>query len=205
MQKIVVKRTSWLIALGSAIPQGVMRVWLAMMVFDFQAICFGPEFGCIAQSWISTLAIFASIGSTVAGIAAVRIIHLGDRYLKITVCILYSLAIVVFLYLTLVSLNIVHSASVVKAHISIFFLTVTGYSLITSSLPLTLKLAMNIMSPAKSITVATWLNFWLNIISIIFLTMLSIPGISTIWLHIILPISSAIGLCLILPLHVTTD
>ena len=213
MQRLVIKKTSWLIALGSAIPQGIMRVWLAMVVYDFQAICFGPEFGCIAQSWINTLAIFASVGSTVAGIAAVRIINLSNRHLKITVCVLYSLAIVDFLYLTLVSLGIVHSASAVKAHISIFFLTVTGYSLITSSLPLTLKLAMNIMSPASDmshvkhseITVAMWLNFWLNLISIIFLTMLSISGLPTIWLHFILPLASLAGLSLLLPLRVHTE
>ena len=204
MQKLAARRTSWLIALGSAIPQGVVRAWLSMIVFDFQTTCFGSELECITQSWVSTLAVFATIGSAIAGIAAVRVIHLSSRYLKITISILYSLAILVFLCLSLVSLGIIHSASMVKAQISIFFLTVTGYSLITSSIPLTLKLAINIMSPASEVTTASWLNFWLNIISIIFLSMISVSGLGTTWLHFILPITSSAGLALLLPLQVIT-
>ena len=184
IKSLAVKKTSWFIAIGSAIPQGIMRAWLAMMVFDLQQVCFGAE--CITQGWNNTLAIFATISSTIAGVAAVRIIHISNRNLKITIGILYMFATLVFIYLTLVSLGIVHSATVVKAHISILFLTVTGYSLITSSLPLTLKLAMNTMSPASEVTVACWLNFWLNIISIVFLSMFSISGIGSSWLNYII-------------------
>ena len=95
-------------------------------------------------------------------------------------------------------MGIVHSAKAVKAHISIIFLTVTGYSLIISSLPLTLKLAINILSPASEVIVTCWLNFWFNIVSIIFLFMFSISGIGSSWLYYILPVSSGVGLILLL-------
>eukprot|EP00092_Neocalanus_flemingeri_P024833 GFUD01026929.1.p1 GENE.GFUD01026929.1~~GFUD01026929.1.p1 ORF type:complete len:445 (-),score=97.62 GFUD01026929.1:132-1466(-) len=200
MKTLVTRKTSWLLAIGTAIPQGVMRAWLAMMVVSLQDVCF--QSACLSQGWVNTLAIFAAITSTIASVASVRIIHMSNKNLKLTVGILFLIATFVFFFLSLVSMGIIHSQTVVKAHISILFLTVTGYSLIISSLPLTLKLAMNILSPASEITVACWLNFWFNIVSILFLSMFSISGIGSTWLNYILPVSSGLGLLLILPVQV---
>jgi len=203
MKSLAVNKTSWFIGLGSAIPQGITRVWLAMIVYNLQKVCFTSE--CLTQGWINTLAIIATVTSTIASVAAVRVVHLSSKNILITVGVLFFIATFVFLYLNLVSLGVIHSATVVKAHISVLFLTATGYSLIISSLPLTLKLAINILSPASEVTVACWLNFWQNIVSIFFLSMFSIPGIGSTWFNYLLPVGSGLGLLLLLPVKVDQD
>jgi len=204
---LVTSGRAWLICLGSALPQGITRAWLAVCVFSLTQVCIAGE--CLTQHWVDTMAILACIASVLAGMAAIRLIALSTRHLQVTITFLYIGSCITFTCLSLV-LNKqlptlvldpqLPSSSLVKTQISVLFLFVTGYSLVVSSVPLTLKVATDSLPSVHPSLVGCWVNLWTNLASLLLLSILSTPHMATNLAHIALPVSSGLGIAFFLPL-----
>jgi len=192
---------AWILSISSALPQGIARSYLCVIVFGLLPVCDGSGV-CLSQHWSNTLAILASVTSILAGMPAVRLTSaLPLRHLILTLCLLHFASLLAFTFLSLVVSGALPSASLTSLQISILFLLTTGYSLVISSVPLSHKVAMDTLSPqVHPSIIGCWLNLWTNVCSLIFLAFLSIPSFYSMLSHIALPISSGLGLILLAPM-----
>jgi FLVCR family MFS transporter len=182
---LAISPTAWVLVLAAALPQAVIRVWLALAVHSLGSVCVGED--CLPQDWVNTLAIIACLASMLAGVAAVRCIQLSRLYLRLTLLALYITATIAFIFLYLVTLQILPYVSILKMQISILFLFVMGYSLISSAAPLVIKLILDSLSPLPVPPIGVWLCFWTQTASAVFLCIWSVSSVPVSGLHYILP------------------
>ena len=79
---------------------------------------------------------------------------------------------------------------------------VTGTSLVVSSMPLAMELAMELCYPASEGVVGGFISIWFNISTVVFLSLFNIPGIGISWLDYVLPAACALAIPFILPVKV---
>ena len=115
---------------------------------------------------------------------------------------LFCLAAFVFLSLSLISIGVFHFNSILFVKISVYVLLLTGNTLVVSSMPLSMELAMEICYPVPEGVVGGWISIWFNVITVIFLSLFSVPGIGSSWLNYVLPISCVLAIPLIVPIRV---
>ena len=79
---------------------------------------------------------------------------------------------------------------------------VLGTSLVVSSMPLAMELAMELCYPASEGVVGGFISVWFNISTVIFLSLFGVPGIGTSWLNYVLPAACLLAIPFILPVKV---
>ena len=79
---------------------------------------------------------------------------------------------------------------------------VTGTSLVVSSMPLAMELAMELCYPASEGVVGGFISIWFNISTVVFLSLFNIPGIGISWLDYVLPAACVLAIPFILPVKV---
>eukprot|EP00092_Neocalanus_flemingeri_P005346 GFUD01005760.1.p1 GENE.GFUD01005760.1~~GFUD01005760.1.p1 ORF type:complete len:483 (+),score=101.39 GFUD01005760.1:82-1530(+) len=199
-KEVMKSRAAWLIAIGCSIPQGIVVAWTAMMVVNLTQICVGEA--CLTQNWVNYLGIYATVVSTIAAILVARAADMVKGKLKEAIIILLCLAAVVFLMLSLISIGVFQFGNLLYVQISVYFLLLLGNSLVVSSMPLAMELAMEICYPAAEGVVGGWISIWFNIATVVFLSLFGIPGIGTSWLDYVLPLSCVVAIPFILPIKV---
>jgi len=199
-KEVMKSPAAWLIAIGCSIPQGIVVAWTAMMVVNLTQICVGDT--CLTQNWVNYLGIYATVVSTVAAILVARAADKIKGKLKEAIIVLLCLAAVVFLMLCLISIGVFQFGNILYVQISVYFLLLTGNSLVVSSMPLAMELAMEICYPAAEGVVGGWISIWFNIATVVFLSLFGIPGIGTSWLDYVLPLSCVVAIPFILPIKV---
>jgi len=191
---------AWLIAIGSSIPQGIVVAWTAMMVVNLINICVADA--CLTQHWVNYLGIVATVVSTFMAIVIAKALDAMKDKLKQALIGLFGLAAFVFLILSLISIGVFHFNSILSVQISVYILLLTGNTLVVSSMPLSMELAMEICYPVPEGVVGGWISIWFNIITVIFLSLFSVPGIGSSWLNYVLPIACVLAIPLIVPIRV---
>ena len=161
MFKVVRTKESWLIAIGCSVPQGVVIAWTAMMVRSFvfsskyllshqvvnlTEICVDTQ--CLTQNWVNNLGIWATLVSTIAAILVARAADAFKGRLKEFLVGLLLSGAVVFLFLSLISIGTIQFGSLTAVKVSVYILLLMGNSLIVSSMPIAMELAMDICYPA---------------------------------------------------------
>jgi len=199
-KEVMASPAAWLIAIGCSIPQGIVVAWTAMMVVNLTQICVGDT--CLSQNWVNYLGIYATVVSTVAAILVARAADKIKGKLKEAIIVLLCLGAIVFLMLSLISVGVFQFGNILYVQISVYFLLLTGNSLVVSSMPLAMELAMEICYPAAEGVVGGWISIWFNIATVVFLSLFGIPGIGTSWLDYVLPLSCVIAIPFILPIKV---
>ena len=199
-KEVMKSSAAWLIAIGCSIPQGIVVAWTAMMVVNLTEICVGEV--CLTQNWVNYLGIYATVVSTITAILVARAADKIKGKLKEAIIVLLCLAAVVFFMLCLISVGVFEFGNILYVKISVYFLLLTGNSLVVSSMPLAMELAMEICYPAAEGVVGGWISIWFNIATVVFLSLFGIPGIGTSWLDYVLPLSCIIAIPFILPIKV---
>jgi len=199
-KEVMKSRAAWLIAIGCSIPQGIVVAWTAMMVVNLTQICVGEN--CLTQNWVNYLGIYATVVSTIAAILVARAADMVKGKLKEAIIVLLCLAAVVFFLLSLISIGVFQFGNLLYVQISVYFLLLMGNSLVVSSMPLAMELAMEICYPAAEGVVGGWISIWFNIATVVFLSLFGIPGIGTSWLDYVLPLSCVVAIPFILPIKV---
>jgi len=199
-KEVMRSRAAWMIAIGCSIPQGIVVAWTAMMVVNLTEICVGED--CLTQNWVNYLGIYATVVSTIAAILVARAADMVKGKLKEAIIVLLCLAAVVFFMLCLISIGVFQFGNLLYVQISVYFLLLTGNSLVVSSMPLAMELAMEICYPANEGVVGGWISIWFNIATVVFLSLFGIPGIGTSWLDYVLPLSCVVAIPFILPIKV---
>jgi len=199
-KEVVRTKESWLIAIGCSVPQGVVIAWTAMMVVNLTEICVDTE--CLTQNWVNNLGIWATLVSTIAAILVARAADAFKGHLKEFLVGLLLSGAVVFLFLSLISIGTIQFGSLAAVKVSVYILLLMGNSLIVSSMPIAMELAMDICYPAGEGVVGGWISIWFNIITVGFLALFDIPGIGITWLDYVLPISCVLAVPFIIPLKV---
>ena len=82
---------------------------------------------------------------------------------------------------------------------------VTGTSLVVSSMPLAMELAMEFCYPASEGVVGGFISIWFNISTVVFLSLFNIPGIGISWLDYVLPAACVLAIPFILPVKVSLN
>ena len=186
---------AWAMMLAASLPQAVLRAWLAMAGVSLTSVCIGQD--CLTEDWVDTMVILASLARLLASVAAVRWIQLSSHHLRVTLVLIYVTATVTFLFLSLVTLQFLPSGSLVKAQISILFLFVIGYSLISSSIPLVIKLSLEYVSPLPLPPTGLCLALLTHLASAAFLCLWSLPSVPISSLHYVLPSTLTLASCLL--------
>ena len=199
-KEVMKSPAAWLIAIGCSIPQGIVVAWTAMMVVNLTEICVGNT--CLTQNWVNYLGIYATVVSTIAAIFVARAADKIKGKLKEAIIVLLCLAAVVFFMLCLISIGVFQFGDILYVKIAVYFLLLTGNSLVVSSMPLAMELAMEICYPAAEGVVGGWISIWFNIATVVFLSLFGIPGIGTSWLDYVLPLSCVVAIPFILPIKV---
>ena len=76
----------------------------------------------------------------------------------------------------------------------VLVLLLAGNSLVVSTMPLAMELAMETCYPAAEGVVGGWITIWFNLITVGFLSLFSVPGIGSSWLNYILPLTCLVAL-----------
>ena len=191
-KEVLQSPAAWLVGVGCSIPQGTVIAWTAMMVVSLTRVCVGDT--CLTQEWVNYLGIYATVASTVA---AILVAVAADKFkgkLKEALMVLFSLATLVFFILSLISIGVFQFGNILYLKISVSLLLVIGNSLVVSSMPLAMELAMETCYPAAEGVVGGWISIWFNIASVVFLSLFGIPGIGTSWLDYVLPLSCVLAI-----------
>ena len=69
-------------------------------------------------------------------------------------------------------------------------------------MPLAMELAMELCYPAAEGVVGGFISIWFNISTVVFLSLLNIPNIGTLWLDYVLPLACLLAIPFILPVKV---
>jgi len=190
----------WLVAVGCSIPQGISVAWTAMMVINLTKVC--EEDGCLTQHWVNYLGIYTTVASTAAAIGVARLADKVKGKLKEAIIFLLSLASVTFVFLSLISVGFFKFGSILYVQILVYILLIFGTSLVVSSMPLAMELAMELCYPAAEGVVGGFISIWFNISTVAFLSLFNIPNIGTSWLDYVLPLSCLIAIPLMVPVKV---
>ena len=157
-KEVMRSKASWMIAIGCSVPQvcctthsqslpqGVVIAWTAMMVVNLTEICVGSA--CLTQNWVNNLGIWATLVSTIAAILVARAADAFKGRLKEFLVGLLLSGAVVFLFLSLISIGTIQFGSLTAVKVSVYILLLMGNSLIVSSMPIAMELAMDICYPA---------------------------------------------------------
>ena len=86
--------------------------------------------------------------------------------------------------------------------VSVYILLLLGNSLVVSSMPIAMELAMELCYPASEGVVGGFISIWFNISTVVFLSLFNIPGIGISWLDYVLPAACALAIPFILPVKV---
>lgn len=191
-REIAKKPAAWIIAIGASIPQAIVIAWTAMMVVNLTHVCSHGD--CLTQHWVNYLGIYAAVASTVAAVLVARASDMIRGCLKLTIITLLGLASIVFTFLCLISIDVIHFESIFAVKAWVLVLLLLGNSLVVATMPLAMELAMEICYPAAEGVVGGWITIWFNLITVIFLSLFSIPGIGSTWLDYVLPLSCLLAL-----------
>ena len=139
----------WLVAVGCSIPQGISVAWTAIMVINLTEVsnydgCLQPALyctvlysvlctlqvceqdGCLSQQWVNYLGIYTTVASTLAAIAVARLADRVKGRLKEAIIALLSLAAVIFLFLSLISVGVFQFGSILYVQILVYILLILG-------------------------------------------------------------------------------
>ena len=144
-------RGAWMIVMGLAVSQGVLFAWTAKQVVKLCKICVGPA--CLKKSWIRYLGVYTALATTVSTFIIAQIADRTKIRVKQTVALMLSLACFVFLLLSLISLGIIKFGSLFFLKVCITFFIIIGNSLVVSTMPLLMEMAMEICYPASEAVV----------------------------------------------------
>merc|ERR1719350_325841 len=128
-----------------------------MMVVNLTEICVGSA--CLTQNWVNYLGIWATVVSTIAAILVARAADIIKGKLKEVLVGLLLLASLVFLLLSLISIGVIQFSSLVAVQASVYILLLLGNSLVVSSMPIAMELAMELCYPAAEGVVSSFSRF----------------------------------------------
>ena len=192
LRQVLTSWPCWLVAVGSSIPQGICVAWTAMMVVNLTQVCVGSE--CLTQHWVNYLGIYTPLANTIAAILLARAADRVKGRLKEAVVGLLSLAAVIFLVLSLISVGVFQFSSLLTVQVLVSILLITATSLVVSSMPLAMELTMELSYPASEGVVGGFTSIWFNISTVVFLSLFDIPGIGTSWLNYVLPLACVLAI-----------
>ena len=140
--------------------------------------------GCLSQQWVNYLGIYTTVASTLAAIAVARLADRVKGRLKEAIIALLGLAAVIFLFLSLISVGVFQFGSILYVQILVYILLILGNitslhltphislqllpgtSLVVSSMPLAMELAMELCYPASEGVVGGFISIWFNIATV---------------------------------------
>ena len=82
--------------------------------------------GCLSQQWVNYLGIYTTVASTLAAIAVARLADRVKGRLKEAIIALLSLAAVIFLFLSLISVGVFQFGSILYVQILVYILLILG-------------------------------------------------------------------------------
>merc|ERR1719422_426582 len=109
--------------------------------------------------------------------------------MKLTILSLLVAGGLIFTVLTLISLEIIVFSNMTMLKVMVYICVLMGNSCVVSTSPLLFEFGVEKLYPISEGMIGGWLNIWYNIITVMFLGLFSIPGIGTVWLSYVLPIS----------------
>ena len=140
--------------------------------------------GCLSQQWVNYLGIYTTVASTLAAIGVARLADRVKGRLKEAIIALLALAAVIFLFLSLISVGVFQFGSILYVQILVYILLILGNiiylhltpqitlllmlgtSLVVSSMPLAMELAMELCYPASEGVVGGFISIWFNIATV---------------------------------------
>ena len=142
--------------------------------------------GCLSQQWVNYLGIYTTVASTLAAIGVARLADRVKGRLKEAIIALLGLAAVIFLFLSLISVGVFQFGSILYVQILVYILLILGNvtlislhlrphitslllpgtSLVVSSMPLAMELAMELCYPASEGVVGGFISIWFNIATV---------------------------------------
>ena len=197
---VLLSKDAWLIVIGLAVSQGVLYAWTAKQVETLSHLCVGSS--CLTRKWIRYLGVYTALVTTVSTVMVAQVADRTHVRVKRTIAGMLSLAFLVFLLLSLVSLHVITIGSFFLLKVIITFFIITGNSLMVSSMPLAMEMLMEICFPAAEAVVGGFISLCVNIITVVLLAFFHIPNIGSAWLHCMLPMSSLLFLFTLLPIKV---
>ena len=115
----------WLISVGCSIPQGITVAWTAMMVVNLTQICVSPDH-CLTQHWVNYLGIYTPLANTIAAILLARVADYFKGMLKEAVIGLLTIATVIFLLLSLISVGVFQPSSLLSLQVMMMMMMMTA-------------------------------------------------------------------------------
>ena len=197
---VLLSKDAWLIVIGLAVSQGVLYAWTAKQVETLSHLCVGSS--CLNRRWIRYLGVYTALVTTVTTVMVAQVADRTQVRVKRTIAGMLSFAFLVFLLLSLVSLQVITIGNFFLLKVIITTCIIIGNSLMVSSMPLAMEMLMEICFPAAEAVVGGFISLCVNIITVILLSFFHIPDIGSAWLHCMLPMSSLVFLFTLIPIKV---
>ncbi|ESO94232.1 hypothetical protein LOTGIDRAFT_118817, partial [Lottia gigantea] len=180
------KPTFWFIAVLYGSSTGIREAWGSMLNVNLKA-------HGISQNDAGWIGFYSSVAGWLVGIVIARFADLLKRRLKIFLIVLYFLSTVLYIWLTFSLVGIL-PASKASLYVSI----ITSTIILCSTSPLFYEAACEIAYPISEGIANLALTMQANIASLIFLGILSIPNIGTVWMNwLLIAIFGVCFLCLL--------
>ena len=100
--------------------------WTAIMVINLTQVCTGDQGTCLTQHWVNYLGIYTTVASTAAAIGVARLADRVKGRLKEAIIILLTLAALVFLFLSLISVGVFTFDDILYVQILVYILLIIG-------------------------------------------------------------------------------
>ncbi len=167
---VVRNRNFWILSLAYSIPNGVLAGYTSVM-----DVILAPA--GISQE---TVGLIGCVAVSVSTVAALAIGFMDDKFrgrIKLFILSTYSLGALAFILFICIYFKLI--SSVPLLYISLC-LTAVG---VVSVSPLFFTMASELTFPAGEAITNSCLSFLFKLISIVFLFVLSVPGVSTSWMN----------------------
>ena len=122
---------------------------------------------CLTQHWVNYLGIYTPLANTIAAILLARAADRVKGRLKEAVVGLLSLAAVVFLVLSLISVGVFQFSSLLTVQVLVTLLLITATSLVVSSMPLAMEVRADTIYFIEILKSLSAQNFQLQMMEII--------------------------------------
>ena len=96
------------------------------MVINLTQVCTGDQGTCLTQHWVNYLGIYTTVASTAAAIGVARLADRVKGRLKEAIIILLTLAALVFLLLSLISVGVFTFDNILYVQILVYILLIIG-------------------------------------------------------------------------------
>ena len=96
------------------------------MVINLTQVCTGDQVTCLTQHWVNYLGIYTTVASTAAAIGVARLADRVKGRLKEAIIILLTLAALVFLFLSLISVGVFTFDDILYVQILVYILLIIG-------------------------------------------------------------------------------